>query len=174
MEKYQTMAPRFLALIVDFLIMLPVSFLAFFFGNSANSPKFAFVSNTIISIIPLIYTIFMHSFYGQTVGKMALRIKVVDIAERPITLAQSVIRSLPQMLPVFIAASTAIYEMFPQTENEFTNGFFGITVVIAYVLYILWEIGDIISALVSEKKRALHDLIAGTVVVKTDLDQGSV
>lgn len=169
MDKYQTILPRIFALIVDFLVMLPLSFLTTVFGSVGDSPKTAFVFSTIISAIPVIYTISMHTFYGQTVGKMALRLKVINLSERPITFTQAVIRSLPQMLPVFIAASIATNRMFYQTENEFTNDLFGITVGTAYVLYIVWSIGNIISALVTEKKRALHDLIAGTVVVKTDV-----
>lgn len=173
MEKYQTIAPRFAALIIDGLLMIPLSFLAGIFSSIGNNTKFALLSNVVISSVPIIYTILLHNFYGQTLGKMAMKVKVLDVSENPINFTQAVIRSLPQMLPLFITASTLISAMKlsgDASENEILT----IATAAAYGLYGIWGIADIIVCLSSDKKRALHDLIAGTVVVKTNASNISV
>ncbi len=173
MEKYQTIGSRFLALIIDFLIMLPLTFLAALFANVGGSLKAMFVLNVIISSVPLIYTILMHNFYGQTLGKMAMKVKVLDVSERPITFIQAVIRNLPQMLPLFITASTLISGMNPSNDTSGSE-FLKIATTSAYFLYGIWGIFDIIVCLSSDTKRALHDFIAGTVVVKTNATNTSI
>lgn len=168
MEKYQTIGPRFLALIIDSLLAIPVSILIMGLAGSTDSNKIGFVLTIAMSAAPVLYTILMHSYYGQTLGKMAVKVKVVTISENPINFTQAVIRSLPQLLPVFISASILSRQMLSQNDAAFTNDFLETAVSAAYVLYFIWEIGDIISGLITEKKRALHDFIAGTVVVRTD------
>ena len=97
-----------------------------------------------------------------------MKVEVLNLSESPITFTQAVTRSLPQLLPVFISASILTRQLLTRTENALNNEMFEIAFSAAYVLYSIWLIGDIISALVTEKKRALHDFIAGTVVVRTD------
>ena len=172
MERYQTIGPRFLALLIDSLLAIPFSILIMALSGFTGSSKVSFILTVALTAAPVIYIILMHAYFGQTLGKMAMKVKVLDISERPITFAQAVIRSLPQLLPVFITASMLIQTMFEQMEprpsNEFTTETFSTLLAIANFLYLFWTIGDIISALLTEKKRALHDFLAGTVVVRTD------
>ncbi|MEO6588303.1 MAG: RDD family protein, partial [Pyrinomonadaceae bacterium] len=136
-------------------------------ANLSSSPKLNFALTIGMSAVPVLYIILLHGFYGQTLGKMAMKLKVLDISERPITFTQAVVRSLPQLLPVFISASALSNQISPQ-DDAFTNNIFGIILTASYVLYSLWNLFDIIVCLSSDKKRALHDLIAGTVVVRTN------
>lgn len=168
MEKYQTIGPRFLALLIDSLLMIPLSILIMALSGFISSPKIGFLLTGALSAAPVIYTILMHAYCGQTLGKMAMKVIVLDISEHPVTFAQAVIRSLPQLVPVFIAASVSISTMTSPASNEARSDLLGIITSVAYILYFVWQIGDIISALATEKKRALHDFIAGTVVVRTD------
>lgn len=168
MDKYNTIGSRILASLIDSLLAIPVTIATMMLANLFNSPKLNFALTIGMSAIPVLYVILLHGFYGQTLGKMAMKLQVLDISERPITFTQAVIRSLPQLLPVFISASTMSEQLLSQTDNESSNDFFGMIISATYVLYFVWSIGDIISALVTEKKRALHDFIAGTVVVRTD------
>jgi uncharacterized RDD family membrane protein YckC len=92
-----------------------------------------------------------------------MRLKVLDVSEKPITFAQAVIRSLPQLFPAFVGASLINSATEQNPDQDFIE-IFGI--LITGVTWI-WQIADIIVCLSSDKKRALHDLIAGTVVVKT-------
>ena len=170
MEKYQTIGHRFVALIIDALVMIPLGIAASLFTTFAPNSKFDFLSSNLVSLAIVFYYILMHARYGQTLGKMAMKVKVLDISEQPITFTQSVIRSLPQMFPVFITASIASSDLISPSGNNTTGNFLSVATTVFYVSYFVWEIGDIISALISEKKRALHDFIAGTVVIKTNAE----
>lgn len=169
MEKYNTLGARFVAAFIDGIVMIPVGILSGIIPFMSDFPKLAIVWNIIISLIPVVYTIWLHTVYGQTLGKMAMKVKVLDISEDPITFTQAVIRSLPQMLPVFLTASELINQMQSSAINLFSKEQFQIMYMGIYFLYGVWGVGNCISALVTEKKRALHDLIAGTVVVKTNV-----
>lgn len=168
MEKYQTIGSRFVALFIDGLIMIPISIFAGIFAGVGNSTKAGVITNVIVSAIPIIYTVLAHSYYGQTVGKSVVKVKVLDISETQITFTQAVIRSLPQMLPLFITASTLISQMSYSSQTAVRNDLIKLLTTGGYILYGIWSIADIIVCLSSDKKRALHDLIAGTVVVRTD------
>jgi uncharacterized RDD family membrane protein YckC len=174
MDKYNTIGSRFVASIIDGIVMIPVGLLSGIIVFMQGFPKLAIVWNIVISLIPVIYTIWLHTVYGQTLGKKVMKVKVLDISERPITFTQAVIRSLPQMLPVFISASALISQIQSLTVIDFSNKQFETVLTGAYILYAVLVVGNIISALVTEKKRALHDLIAGTVVVRTNSHQISV
>lgn len=170
MKKFDTIGPRFLASIIDILIMIPVGIMASALTIiTPENSKLAFLSGNLVSLVSVFYYILMHARFGQTLGKMVLKVKVLDISERPITFTQAVIRSLPQMLPIVITASLSIFAITSPDMNEAQSNSLGIVSSGAYILYSIWSIGDCVSALVTEKNRALHDLIAGTVVVKTNV-----
>lgn len=168
MDKYNTIGARFVALIIDMIVMIPVSLVPFFLVGLGNSIKALIIINVIIGAVPVAYNVLMHGYYGQTLGKMAMKVKVFDVSERKMTLTQAVVRSLPQMLPVFISASYSTAEMSASPENISSRNFLTIAITAAYILYFVWSIADIIVCLASDKKRSLHDLIAGTIVVKVD------
>lgn len=173
MEKYQTIGPRFIALFIDGLVMIPVGCMSGIVPVMFPVGKTTMIGALIFSLIPVAYSISMHYFKGQTIGKAAMKLKVLDISERPISLAQAVIRSLPQMLPIIISASLMISAGFSSTNNEVSDTF-GDVITAFYGFYAVFIIGEIISALFTDKHRALHDYLAGTVVVKVDDGQFSV
>ena len=79
MEKFDTIGSRFLAALIDSLLAIPITILVMVFANLFNSPKINFTLTIAMSAIPVFYTILMHNFYGQTLGKMAMKV----IATKP-------------------------------------------------------------------------------------------
>lgn len=152
MEKYQTFGPRFVAAIVDGLIFLPLAVVNYFVIGLKPSPVMAQLWVLATTLLPLLYTIILHGLYGQTLGKMATKVKVVSVNENPITLHHAVLRSLPQIFFSFMMI--------------FFSAADGILLSLMTGAYFLWSILDIIVFFVNDKRRALHDLIAGTVVIK--------
>ena len=168
MDKYQTIGARFLALIIDSLlsIILTAIFYASYATFSDSARIFEYLGGVLILMLPIIYTVGMHARYGQTLGKMAAKVKVLDLEENPINLGQAIIRSLPQIIPLFLVigfqnpqfiegSASAADKMIMPYVSGITTG-----------LLWIWNIADIIVALSSEKHRALHDYIVGTVVIK--------
>jgi uncharacterized RDD family membrane protein YckC len=169
MDKYQTVSKRFFAGVIDGLIFLPIGFIDA--GIASLEPsKWVWIVWLLISFpIGWIYYVILTARYGQTLGKMAAGIKVLDVNEdRPVTFAQSFLRE-----SVFIGFNTILlaYAVYltvndiPRGDEQLTN----VDLVVAAWAY-LWFFAEIVSALMNPKRRAIHDLIAGTVVVRTEPD----
>lgn len=153
MNYHEILRSRFLALIIDSIIILPVfitgTFLVSFFDNSILKFLFSHLSET----VSVFYVILMHAFYGQTLGKKILKIKVFDISGKPIIFGQAVLRSLPQIASILF---TLTFSASQEPESQFAL-WFGI-------FLLVFNFADIIVCIFTEKHRALHDLIAGTLV----------
>jgi uncharacterized RDD family membrane protein YckC len=103
---YQGVAIRFVALLIDGIILAIVFWilLALFAGSAISydvstgaysiSPAY-YAVYVVYVIIDLLYFTFLQGRYGQTVGKMAVKIKVVKEADgSPITYGEALIRTI--------------------------------------------------------------------------------
>ena len=167
MEKYQTFFPRFVALLIDIFIMLPIGILDDWFRQAEFPPRFFYIWIPVSLLVAPVYIILMHAFYGQTLGKMAMNVKVLDISEEPIKFNQAVRREAPQL--VFNGAMIYfLIAFFPQT---FQAGNVKPPFSIFMTLSGVWGFADILTFLFNAKRRALHDFLAGTIVVKTNVQE---
>jgi uncharacterized RDD family membrane protein YckC len=166
MEKYRTFFPRLVALLIDGFIMLPLGILDIWFRQAEFPPLFFYIWIPVSSLISPVYVIIMHGLYGQTLGKMAFNVKVLDAtAEEPIKFKQAVLREAPQ-LAFNLGVIYLLIAFFPQNfDAENVKAPFSTFATLSSV----WVLADILTFLFSPKRRALHDLIAGTVVVKTNV-----
>ena len=166
MNRYQTLGKRILALVVDSVVFLPLIVLYGWLPESGISPT-AYLAITSASSLTILYNILLHWKYGQTLGKMVAKVKVVDVgSEGQITLKQSVMRDifyvavevLDLILLLLLIAAGAGFNMDTIYSSE------------SYTVYLIfiWLAVDILVCLKSAKHRALHDFIAGTVVVNLD------
>ncbi len=119
------------------------------------------------SVIFVGYFTLLHWKYGQTVGKMVAKVRVVDNSGGPITFAQAFLRDIAEITYslIWLAVSFSMVRFgFGLKSEEFLTA-------TDYLLipYLLWIIVDTVVCLRSSKRRALHDLIAGTVVVRLDV-----
>jgi uncharacterized RDD family membrane protein YckC len=162
--KYRTFWPRFLAAFIDGLILLPIDLL-YKYVYSSQSTRIAVEWAILSHSAPWIYSVFMHGYYdGQTIGKMAAGIKVVDISESPITLRQAFMRDC-----VTVGMTTTVLLVL-LLEKFFGNAVSPTVIALSMLLGItdsLWSWAEIITMLTNKKRRAIHDFIAGTVVVRT-------
>ena len=95
--EYVSVGPRFLALLIDIVILSAVYFpLSFLFSLSRDAQSAWGVS--ILAFFPgllaLLYLIVMEATQGATLGKMALGLRVVKTDGSPINWSQSIIRNL--------------------------------------------------------------------------------
>jgi uncharacterized RDD family membrane protein YckC len=155
MDKYETVWRRFWASVLDSIILWITGWLVLLITPSLILPLI------LSGAISVCYYVLMHNAYGQTIGKMAARVKVLDISEIPINLGQSITRSLPQLIPVMFVVSFSTADSAKVSAEVWFSVFYGFK--------ILFTIADIIICLSTQKRRALHDFIAGTIVVKTNL-----
>ncbi len=128
------------------------------------------------SIVWLIYTAQMHAYYGQTVGKMATKVRVVDFrTEGNISLRQAWLR---ESIPVVVSLGLLGYQIAAIMTGEiepraivsgkaYENNN---TFLLLMALPGLWFLAEVLTMLTNDKRRAIHDFIAGTVVVRTNIE----
>lgn len=109
------------ASLLDSVVLLPLVGLNYY--NSLNLKSLPIAM--LIAIASAVYKPLMEYKYGATVGKMAVKIKVVNYNLQAITLEQTLIRYLPWLLSTLITmmATVAIFQ---------TTGFMEATDVMTY------------------------------------------
>jgi uncharacterized RDD family membrane protein YckC len=169
MNKYDTFWPRFFALIVDGIVLTILGkILTIIPQTDSKVPSIAY--SLLTTNIPYIYDVLMIGKYGQTLGKMAMSIKVVDNAtEGKIGYYQSFMR---EAVPIFLVNAAIIMIAILFTDIDLaTFEFSTLGYIILFLpsgMLMIWSILEIVTMLLDKKNRALHDKIADTVVVKTN------
>ena len=113
------------------------------------------------------YDIVMHSKYGQTLGKMAMKVKVLDITESPLSILQAFRREFPPLCFIAIDFILEIPKVLSGVNImdpnliQFDTAFYLTT-----LSSLGWFMVEMITMLFSNKRRAIHDFIAGSVVVR--------
>lgn len=167
-NKYQTFWPRFWALFLDgFVVGVPLALILYAIrGAEVFRPAAEAYVDQISQFAGIAYFVLMHAKYGQTVGKMATNVKVWDKSEtKGITLRQSIIR---EIVPAMFACVGLIYFLGFGVADESGNltETAELVLISTGIVAITWSIVEIITMLFNRKRRALHDLIAGTVVTR--------
>lgn len=167
MERYQTFARRIMAVIVDTAVFIPFVIFEIFFISEETPFGFALLWILVPSIIYFCYYIGLHWIYGQTLGKMVARVKVLDLRGSPISFTQSCLREVFYILFEAFHIAIGLYFLqiglgpISEAESELSS--------YAIVIAAIWGILNVIVCLKSPKNRAVHDMIAGTVVVRVDV-----
>ena len=127
-------------------------------------------------VLYLVYFVVLVALWGQTPGKALLKIKVVDLKGAPVGWARAFLRNLVEAgltfwfmilelqtisrIPMdqFVAVEVSqrghfIYQHLPETT-------FWINLILAIYVY-----SEFIVIFLNKKKRAIHDFIAGTLII---------
>jgi uncharacterized RDD family membrane protein YckC len=134
----------------------------------SDSKTLVFLYSAVETNISYIYTIWMVGQYGQTLGKMALSIKIVDhVTEGKIGYYQSFLR---EAIPMVLVNITLVFGVVMFADRDLVldelSAFEYVVIGIPSVMLFIWSILEIVTMLMDSKNRALHDKVAGTVVVK--------
>ena len=158
MNKYKTFGPRFLALILDTVLLLPLAIAADSLTESTFSQSQQNVFLAALNLVNVIYFVVLHGLYGQTAGKYLTGVKVVRMDDTPINFLQACLRNLPQIILVLVSLVPLMNSQLGGTpEAPLTP---------VSILIACWGIADVAAFIVSSKGRALHDMIARTVVIR--------
>jgi uncharacterized RDD family membrane protein YckC len=168
--KYDNVLRRLGATFIDLLVFIPLILVDNYVSNSYEN-KFAILTWLfVMSFITTFYTIYLHYKYGQTFGKMAMGIKVVDLNENnKISFRQAVIRS---SIYIIIDVLGLIYFLIlilslDETTVTMTESYDYFQQMAAGILVLI----EFIVILTNKKKMAIHDYIAKTVVIKINLEE---
>lgn len=161
---------RFGAMFIDGLVLAPVSVGVMYFNvTSAKSPLLL----AVVTLLTLAYKPVMEYVYGATLGKMALKLKVVDAQFDKAGLQEILLRNIFNIVPSLITLVLTI-GIYISPEFEEINGFmeysqyssqFTSLQIVTYISYFI-TIVDAIVLLADSRKRSLHDKIAQTYVIE--------
>lgn len=147
-DRYSTFWDRFMAGLIDsialFAILSPIAYFSGFEYGAMPDYLFAF--------FPYAYSVFLHGRYGRTLGKKIMGLKVIDKSEtREIGYRQAFLRESPPLAMIFLLLVGSRWTPMGEYVNQIDTA---------------WFLVEVITVLFNDKRRAVHDFIAGTVVVK--------
>ncbi len=163
--KYHTGFNRLVAALIDGVVLNIICFICIWLVEYTQNQILIIIFMVIYVFIPIFYSVYLHALYGQTLGKIATKIKVIDFSElRNISLNQAILRDL---FYIIITIGSLIYIFFKKNYqpfnaksiiDEFEN--YGATITL------FWVGLELLTMMTNYKKRAVHDYIANTVVIR--------
>ena len=166
MNKYRTFGWRILALLVDSVVFVPL-FVPFTLAKFEPTSWGYLASAMGVALLVNSYNILMHWRFGQTLGKMAVKVKVVSFADGgPITLSQAVLRDMPNIAFQLLSSVATFYLLITGVDAQAEAYQLAVTYPnIAATIFFFMNVALCIS---HPQNRALHDLLGGTVAIRLD------
>jgi len=175
--SYASFWQRFAATWIDFFILLPLMFTQVWFESLSKTAA-------IILVIPItavycVYTIYSHGRFGRTIGKYAMRIRVVRMTGERIGWREAWLRSSMDVVFSVLHVVAALDALATIPDTEYYGVGWTQRAANLYALYpawlrwtetasVIWVWSELVVMLFNKKRRALHDFIAGTVVTADD------
>ena len=158
-KPYSTFGDRFFAAWLDGIVMWPLNHLDKWIVGSGFARPALDGWLVIYSFAFLCYQMFCHARWGQTFGKWCFGVCVLDVSEGPLRPAQALKRdAIALVLTAAVVIQQLIrgrYSMEDPNRIDLISAIGG-----------LWATLEIATMITNRKRRALHDLIAGSVVVR--------
>jgi uncharacterized RDD family membrane protein YckC len=167
-EQYRTFWPRFWAGWVDALVFLPLWPLDSWLGTVTKNPLLLAVWFVVYTFVFDAYSVAMHARYGQTLGKMLTGVKVLDLSGGKLSLRQALIRD---SVPILLGA-LAIVDGLPLVLaglDPYRGGEWTWLVELQLYGSFIWFAAEVMTMLLNSKRRAVHDLLARSVVVRVSV-----
>ena len=163
MERYNAFWRRLAAGLFDGLVLIIISLLGikfFLSGNQYSSYGLTFS----LALLPILYSVLLTGLVGQTIGKIVMGIKVLDISEKEVIgIKRAIFRDsvliIFQMLSLFIITikNFEILHISDQVSSFFES-------MISRSSF-CWFVLELITMFINEKRRAIHDFLASSVVI---------
>lgn len=164
---------RAAALLLDGLIILPLPGSMFWLLGS-NPAHWVYISATSI-LFSLFYDVYLVQRFGGTPGKLIVGLQVAGLEGTAATIRQAFLREAPQLafsVCVMVGGWIAAGHMrsvdaasFWAQAAQFAP-LMPLWTRVIKALRSIWNLSELLVLLTNEKRRALHDFIAGTVVIK--------
>lgn len=172
---YNNFFRRLFAGILDSLVIAAITTPLYLMSRYATEMGFSVVVNALIICACPAYFAVLHAKYGKTLGKLVFQIKVVDHESfHLISINKALLRVV---FPILIAGVLILAQVFlmllPFMPLDVDMGthimialFVGLSMFVVLASQVIWFLLEAITMLFSSKRRALHDYMAGSVVVR--------
>jgi uncharacterized RDD family membrane protein YckC len=172
--RYATFGRRVGSILIDWILFTPLVVLS---GWAMVQPPAVAISVTVVNAaVYYAYVVTGHAVWGQTIGKWKLGLRVVNTDGGRIGWGQSLVRSSVD-LALALIATVAFYVVVLGLPREAMTGVSWDEAVGVYDAarplwaklsewaYFAWLGVDTLAMLLNPRRRALHDFVAGTVVI---------
>lgn len=170
-NRFRTGWRRFWAMLVFDPLVFAVGFsiiTAPFGRAAADNPAVQTALNFAADVGWIFYFVLLHAICGQTVGKMITGVKVVRNSDLgPIRLWHALAREIGPLL-IFVVAMLilpGVDFIEPENAEEFIIQL-PPSIIALIAAPFIWGMLEILTMLFNKRRRALHDFIAGTVVIR--------
>ena len=162
------------AAIVDFVVWIP--FLVLVYYASSINMVIALGVAVIQAFIYSIYYVSLNLVYGGTLGKLLVGIRITKPNGGKIGIQEALLRSAVDIVYGFVFAVAQIYALSQVDADAFLKAgyidrmnllapLYPAYNAYAQILFTVWYWSELIVLLFNKRRRALHDYIAGTVVI---------
>lgn len=167
---------RFASLLLDTIIMLPVIFLTLYLnGLGKNIYFYTLIPNFVFG---LWYYIYLTKKYGGTPGKLIAGMKIIKLNGELIDWKEAILRhsvllvltllSVIMMTSCLLNADESVFISLGWLKrSQYLMSLSPMFFLIYTWVSNIWIYSEFIVLLTNKRKRAIHDYIAGTVIVKT-------
>jgi uncharacterized RDD family membrane protein YckC len=165
------------AMLIDFFINIPVVLLVMYLNSLGKEYNYyTILFNLVFS---LFYFVYLPERYGGTPGKLGLGLKIIREDGQPIKWKEAFLR-YSVLLAFFISNGLVMTYCLSQADDAtfismgwlkrttYLTSFFPEYFKLYQWCFYIWYLIGIIVLVSDKKKRAVHDFMAGTVVVRTD------
>jgi uncharacterized RDD family membrane protein YckC len=166
---YRNFWRRFWAGMVDGVIFEPVSWLDKWIWATGAPVPLLVLWFLLATSSRVAYSVLLHGFYGQTVGKRLLGVRVYDVSGAKLSMRQAMLRDCFPIV-INLVAGVALLPTVAAGENPLDPARFE-SGPSTWVLAVAWASGawlllELATMLANPHRRALHDFIAGSVVMR--------
>ena len=174
--RYAGLGPRLAANLLDFVIMIPL--IALSFWGSSHFRLFDVYYFLPSLLLGLFYTVYLVRRYGGTPGKLLVGIRIRKLDGEPVGYREAFLRDLPDALFGILSSVGMILYVINLSDTEYhSSSLIERSKRMAELapswlaplqwLDMAWFWCELLVLLTNRKRRAIHDFIAGTVVVHT-------
>ena len=148
--KYAGFWKRFMARIIDTIIILPLYLANDYFIKPINESAFLVIVSLIFTLVMLYNVLFVY-FYGRTPGKMILKLKVCTNNSNPIGMSNCIFREAFNIINFLLWITGGFFTF---SGFKFLSG---IVTFASFLEYFVFFFND--------HRKTVHDYLANTVVV---------
>jgi uncharacterized RDD family membrane protein YckC len=170
--RYAGFWPRLFANLVDTVVGIPFIVLAWPGVLSKNASLFLVIPAFAVGTG---YIVIMNALWGQTIGKMAARIRIVTVSGARIGWREALLRDAVSIGFGIISTAAHVATLLNVPASTWSEDWVQQAQLLsaaeptwgpaATAVMNVWFWGELIVLLFNRKRRALHDFIAGTVVI---------
>jgi uncharacterized RDD family membrane protein YckC len=166
-HKYQTVWARFAASLIDEVVLIPLMLGDWLIHQETDAPIALSLWFVVYCLGYNFYSAAFHAKYGQTLGKMVMGITVLSGSGDRLSLRQACLREAGA---VFFAFISFIYWLPQIAAGASPDLGVGVNWLDRVSIFgsLLWAFAELVTMLSNDKRRAIHDFIAGSVVVRTE------